>query len=107
MSKLHLFLLTYLGLHSLALPVFGSFRYLTLACKYIPVRTNPYPLSNRIIDKRAKVGKNSITCGPFKHQVSISDEDSLSEIALSGASKLAYDRIFPSVRRRIGTHRIS
>ena len=43
---------TYLGLQSLALPVFGSFRYLTLACK-------------------------------------ISDEDSLSEIALSGASKLA------------------
>ena len=29
-SKLHLFLVTYLGLHSLALPVFGSFRYLTL-----------------------------------------------------------------------------
>ena len=35
---------------------------------YISVRTNPYPLSNRIIDKRAKVGKNSITVGPFKHQ---------------------------------------
>ena len=52
MSKLRLFLVTYLGLHSLALPVFGSFRYLTLA-------------------------------------YSISDEDSLSEIALSGASKLA------------------
>ena len=49
MSKLHLFLVTYLGLHSLALPVFGSFRYLTLA----------------------------------------SDEDSLSEIALSDASKIA------------------
>ena len=26
-------LMTYLGLHCLALPVFGSFRYLTLACK--------------------------------------------------------------------------
>ena len=26
MSKLHLFLVTYLVLHSLALPVFGSFR---------------------------------------------------------------------------------
>ena len=25
----------YLGLHSLALPVFGSFRYLTLACKHL------------------------------------------------------------------------
>ena len=35
MSKLHLFLVTYLGLHSLALPVFGSFRYLTLACKHL------------------------------------------------------------------------
>ena len=31
MSKLHLFLVTYLGLHSLALPVFASFRYLTFA----------------------------------------------------------------------------
>ena len=33
---LHLFLVTYLGLYSLALPVFGSFRYLTLtlACKH-------------------------------------------------------------------------
>ena len=30
------------------------------------VRTNPYPLSNRIIDKRAKVGKYSITCGPLR-----------------------------------------
>ena len=32
--------------------------------RYISVRTNPYPLSNRIIDKRAEVGKYSITCGP-------------------------------------------
>ena len=40
----------------------------TITTSYISVRTNPYPLSNRIIDKRAKVGKNSITCGPFKHQ---------------------------------------
>ena len=35
MSKLHLFLVNYLGLHYLALPVFGSFRYLTLACKHL------------------------------------------------------------------------
>ena len=33
--------------------------------KYISVRTNP--LSKRIIDKRVKVGKYSITCGPLKH----------------------------------------
>ena len=45
--------MTYVGLHSLALPVFGSFWCLTLAC------------------------------------ISISDEDSLSEMALSDASKLA------------------
>ena len=49
MSKLHLFLVTYLGIHSLALPVLAQSDWL----------------------------------------VSISDEDSLSEIALSGASKLA------------------
>ena len=36
-------------------------------CKNISVRTNPYSLSKRIIDKRAKVGKYSITCGPLKH----------------------------------------
>ena len=52
MSKLHLFLVTYLGIHSLALPVLAH---------------------------------SDILLWP----VSISDEDSLSEIALSGASKLA------------------
>ena len=52
MSKLHLFLVTYLGIHSLALPVLAH------------------------SDIRLWL-------------VSISDENSLSEIALSGASKLA------------------
>ena len=35
MSKLVLFLVTYLGLHSLAFGCFGSFRYLTLDCKHL------------------------------------------------------------------------
>ena len=52
MSKLHLFLVTYLGLHSLTLPVLTH-------------------------------------SGISLWLVSISDEDSLPEIALSGAFKLA------------------
>ena len=52
MSKLHLFLVTYLGLHSLALPVLSH----SGICLWL---------------------------------VSISDEGSIPEIALSGASELA------------------
>ena len=36
-------------------------------CKKISVRTNPHPLINRIIRRRAKVGNKCIACGPFKH----------------------------------------
>ena len=32
----------------------------------ISVRTNPHPLINRIIRRRAKVGNKCIACGPFK-----------------------------------------
>ena len=34
-SHINTYCVTYLGLHSLALPVFGSFQYLTLACKHL------------------------------------------------------------------------
>ena len=43
MSKLHLFLVTYLGLHSLALPVFGSFRFLYARRKMGRIMESPCP----------------------------------------------------------------
>ena len=63
MSKLHLFLVTYLGLHSLALPVLAH-------------------------------------SGIWLWFVSIFDEGSLPEIALSGASKLA-STYFTLLYRRV------
>ena len=36
------------------------------ACIYIIVRTNPHPLSKRMIHKRAKFGNKYIAGGPFK-----------------------------------------
>ena len=113
MSKLHLFLVTYLGLHYLALPVFGSFRYLTLACEHLvplpllDIIICPFldyyilsifyhlgsPLSYHTLIFDLMSSRNMYLYNTYIYTyiliVSISDEDSLSEIALSGASKLA------------------
>ena len=49
---------------------FGNHRYTNEEnCMFlikISVRTNPHPLINRIIRRRAKVGNKCIACGPFK-----------------------------------------